>query len=164
MCDSDNVITDPDVCMMVNDTKNKLHLIKPCESEDKPICNFANINYTNPAKCEAAPPAELTYPGESCTKNSQCHSGLCVNGVCKGKGFNETCTDDYDCDAGYYCSDWDKKCKEQRQFGEVRNFDILVKYRTVHEILIVQTTVCAIVEYVFTITPLIISWPLIIQV
>jgi hypothetical protein len=119
MCDSANNITAPDMCMMVNDTKNKLHLIKPCESESKPICNFTTISYDSPAFCEAAPPASLTFPGESCSKNSECHSGQCSNGVCKGKSADQTCSDDYDCDVGYYCSSWDSKCRAQKQFGEV---------------------------------------------
>jgi len=121
MCDKHNVINVTDQCMMLNDTKSKLHLIKPCTHADKPICDYSSIAYGSPAYCVAdTTPKALTLPGEYCSKDSKCLSGKCRGGVCKGKSENAVCSSDSECDVGYFCSTTYKVCTAQQLFGQVR--------------------------------------------
>jgi hypothetical protein len=89
--------------MLVNDTKNKLHLIRPCSDTALSVCNFTDVSYGNPAQCVASAAKNLTLPGEICNVNADCRSSVCNSGICKGKAFNTSCTEDQDCDVGLFC-------------------------------------------------------------
>eukprot|EP00826_Nyctotherus_ovalis_P038648 TRINITY_DN3633_c0_g2_i10.p1 TRINITY_DN3633_c0_g2~~TRINITY_DN3633_c0_g2_i10.p1 ORF type:complete len:257 (-),score=20.26 TRINITY_DN3633_c0_g2_i10:280-1050(-) len=43
------------------------------------------------------------YPGDYCRNKIECHSGICEKEKCKGKGENEKCKKDIDCDVGLFC-------------------------------------------------------------
>ncbi len=121
MCDLQDAIEDPDVCMYINDTKNKLHLIQGCRDPAFPICDYSNISYGNPAYCIAKPPRAKTLPGESCRSDSDCHSNRCVSRRCQGNGYNQTCTSDHHCSSGMFCST-EERCAYQQLFGQVSFF------------------------------------------
>jgi hypothetical protein len=130
MCDLHDVITEPDMCVYVNDTKNKLHLLKPCTDSSKSFCNYSLAAYDSPVYCTASTETvNLTLPGEYCSLNSQCYSGICSSGVCQGAAYNQTCADDRDCAAGLYCFNQTLTCMYQQEFGAVilrSNFDLFV--------------------------------------
>lgn len=125
MCDFYNKIENETECMFFNDTKNKLRLLKPCANLNTQMCNWTGASYGKAAYCVDAPPAELTLPGELCSKNSECYSGVCSGGQCIGHMDNETCTDDRDCHVGTYCSTWEGKCRTQKEFGQVTSSFLL---------------------------------------
>jgi len=41
--------------------------------------------------------------GRNCTHNTQCYSGKCVDGSCRGRAAAETCVDSRDCDINMAC-------------------------------------------------------------
>ena len=124
MCDNHGVINVTNQCMYINDTKNKLHLLKPCTNPDKPICDYSAISYGNPAYCVAdTTPVELTLPGEYCSRNAQCLSGVC-KGTCRGKSAGTVCASDSECDVGMFCSATYKVCTKQQLFGQVYTSEI----------------------------------------
>lgn len=122
MCDNHGVINKTingtQQCMFINDTKNKLHLIKPCTNPAKPICDYSAIASGSPAYCVAdTTPVELTLPGEYCSKNAHCLSNSCRGGVCKGRALNALCDSDKQCDVGMFCSKTYGVCTAQQLFG-----------------------------------------------
>ena len=123
MCDYNDEIKEGGVCMIITDTKNKLHLVKPCTDPSYPICNYTDLVYNESAYCTApASPAVKrgsTLPGEKCKTSSECYSSTCKSGFCRGKKFNQTCSSDYDCDIGLFCSDTSNVCLYQKTFAAV---------------------------------------------
>jgi len=119
MCDTHDVIQEENVCMFINETKNKLHLIKPCTDPNFPVCDFSTVSYGNPAYCAPEKEVPLTLPGESCSKNSDCYSGRCISRICQGNVYNETCSTDNDCGVGLFCSN-EQRCTQQQLFGQVK--------------------------------------------
>ena len=123
MCDYNNQIQEAGVCMIITDTKNKLHLVKPCTNPLYPICNYTDLVSGQSAYC-AAPVAPVVargsiLPGEKCKNSASCYSGICLSGFCRGKPFNQTCSTDYDCDIGLFCSDTTFVCLLQKAFAAV---------------------------------------------
>ena len=76
-----------------------------CDSELAASDKFLNVT------CGQAPEPSPKYPGESCSNDTQCISGNCANGVCKGKPKAGTCSHNKDCDPGLYCS-FNDNCTE----------------------------------------------------
>lgn len=57
------------------------------------------------------------YPGDYCTKETQCISEICKNGACVGRIENDPCTNIYDCNPGLFCNTTAQTCKPQVQDG-----------------------------------------------
>jgi len=124
MCDTHNQIQEDNVCMFINETKNKLHLIKPCSDPDFPVCDYSTVAFGTPAYCVPKEAPQKTLAGESCSTNDDCYSGRCVSRICQGNAWNTTCATDNDCGVGLFCS-WEGRCANQQLFGQncTRDFD-----------------------------------------
>ena len=61
-------------------------------------------------------------PGYFCEYDSQCISGVCKDRTCIGKGLNEDCTNEYECNPGLYCKD--NKCATLLKEGSPCTKDI----------------------------------------
>mmetsp|Transcript_4658 Transcript_4658/g.4552 ORF Transcript_4658/g.4552 Transcript_4658/m.4552 type:complete len:336 (-) Transcript_4658:24-1031(-) len=77
--------------------------IKTCPKGD--YCNFVQIqaNQWNNVTCTVSPTPAPLYPGNLCTSGSQCISGTCLQGKCKGTFLGNPCHDSSECAVGSYC-------------------------------------------------------------
>lgn len=124
-----------DICVHVNDTRGKVHLLQTCPS-DKPVCPYETATWGTDAICQTAVAAAKLLPGEPCKSSAECYSSNCVKSTCVGKSATQTCIDDRDCDIGLFCNDTNA-CETQKQIAEVNLDDIALiklKNRTVQGI------------------------------
>lgn len=76
-----------------------------------PNNNISSIT-CNKQESEIDDEDSISYPGEPCNSNNDCYFQLnCLNNICYGKGFDEQCHFNIDCNAGLYCNDKENKCK-----------------------------------------------------
>lgn len=75
--------------------------LRVCKGEMK-ICDYHG-NFTTSDICSDHYTTGKMNPGEYCRNDAECVRGGCKNHHCGGKPANQTCADDFDCDAGLYC-------------------------------------------------------------
>ncbi|CAG9315931.1 unnamed protein product [Blepharisma stoltei] len=100
-CDTKNPWA-TETCLTYQEGSNKF-AIKECEN--KLYCNTQETlgNEWMNSTCGPAPTVAPAYPGMQCKANSDCLSGKCIGGACRGAIQNDPCNDDYDCNPGLYC-------------------------------------------------------------
>jgi hypothetical protein len=60
-------------------------------------------------------------PGEGCSVNAHCESGVCTSKKCVGAKLDEACSAHIDCNVGLYCNASTKKCATQLVEGAACN-------------------------------------------
>jgi len=105
-CDS-NILTGEN-CSKINfESENVTIALKGCK-EDL-VCDVSPFNLQE-TSCSLYYTTTKFYPGEYCRNETECYSGICENGKCKGQEEDKDCTKDIDCDPGLYCLE--KFCKK----------------------------------------------------
>eukprot|EP00361_Fabrea_salina_P001189 CAMPEP_0202428950 /NCGR_PEP_ID=MMETSP1345-20130828/2835_1 /ASSEMBLY_ACC=CAM_ASM_000843 /TAXON_ID=342563 /ORGANISM="Fabrea Fabrea salina" /LENGTH=801 /DNA_ID=CAMNT_0049040067 /DNA_START=230 /DNA_END=2632 /DNA_ORIENTATION=+ len=102
-----------DLCFSPHDENYELEIC----SADKPYCDYKALNQS--AYCMEWPwPANNTkYPGDPCYGDSNCISGICLSGKCKGSLQGFSCSENSHCDVGLFCNSLGK-CQQQLAEGE----------------------------------------------
>ena len=90
-------------CVQYNATNNSYNLHSCLAGQFCPVALDSESN----ENCLTLPPSSQSfgYPGDTCTKNSDC-SGLaqnCTKGICYGFGVDHSCSDQPDCGVGLMC-------------------------------------------------------------
>lgn len=63
-------------------------------------------------------PEPIYYPGDFCSVNSQCSSGVCLSyGICDGQALHLNCSNVYDCNPGLACDVETLTCELQGEAG-----------------------------------------------
>lgn len=88
---------DTDTCIYKSHDTNYIH---PCSSGQ-----YCNATFTETNSTCVSPPIEegISYPGEHCQTNDTCKFGYCLDSICRGKHWLETCTSTDECNAGLFC-------------------------------------------------------------
>lgn len=108
----------PNVCVNISDSRRKVHLLQACPSGQYcPFSNIINTTKTNVTCLSKPSTSKNTLPGEYCSKNQDCLSVNCQNGICKGSTLQ--CSNHSDCDPGLYCDSMTNICLSQKTFGQV---------------------------------------------
>ena len=78
-----------------------IYYISPCSSG---VCQMS-LGYRN-STCmpESTSDLSIAYPGEKCSKDSDCDSNLCKENICKGSAKGKKCITNTDCNSGLYCN------------------------------------------------------------
>eukprot|EP00358_Blepharisma_japonicum_P002298 CAMPEP_0202947756 /NCGR_PEP_ID=MMETSP1395-20130829/12118_1 /ASSEMBLY_ACC=CAM_ASM_000871 /TAXON_ID=5961 /ORGANISM="Blepharisma japonicum, Strain Stock R1072" /LENGTH=359 /DNA_ID=CAMNT_0049649253 /DNA_START=78 /DNA_END=1157 /DNA_ORIENTATION=+ len=98
------------------------YYVKPCSSS-KEYCPIAVQGNSTCAKIPDTPVDIVgLYPGEKCTKDSECRTNQveegktgCVDNICTGSSKGEGCESNADCKPGLYCSSG--TCQTQYSIG-----------------------------------------------
>lgn len=104
----------PEQCISVNKTSV---VIRTCDSSLVPYCQPLTSNTT----CIPKTPKNLTstaWPGEKCSKDSECAYGMCYKSKCNSFDFGKTCALDDQCNPGLFCNINTKTCEFQIYPGE----------------------------------------------
>lgn len=90
---------------------NTTYLVQACAAGS--YCPPVIAPATTASVCSVIPPVTvpLSYPGESCTANTNCYSNICTSGFCVGAAAGASCsgtivgyTQNVNCAAGLYCN------------------------------------------------------------
>lgn len=108
-------------------------------AEFKMPSNFCSVSYNNTfflAPCDTSHYCEIPtgqcqkipsnlpqpqYPGEPCTKSSDCTTNSCVQSICKGLSSNSTCLSHEECDPGLRC--YKESCQKQLDVTDMNCFN-----------------------------------------
>ena len=120
LCDINQTVSNySSTCARVYDLKNQIIYLDNCPFENiNQTCNWENAQFNSYGNCSDMIQQQLTLPGEFCQRNIDCQSGTCINNICIGNQFNQSCNNDTDCDVGLYCSD-QGSCQNQNYIGQV---------------------------------------------
>ncbi|CAG9327172.1 unnamed protein product [Blepharisma stoltei] len=81
------------------------YYLNPCQSKVVPFCQptlgLSNITCVNTPKPQLI---GISLPGEMCTNDLSCDSGVCDNGICNSLNYLGNCTIHDECNPGLYCS------------------------------------------------------------
>ncbi|CAG9319221.1 unnamed protein product [Blepharisma stoltei] len=95
------------------------YYVNPCTSLKAPYCTPSVMANSTCEPTPSTPPLNA-WPGEKCTKNSDCNSlharGGCVGGTCVGSALNEICYTNDDCNPGLRC--FNEICQPQIPIGQ----------------------------------------------
>ena len=69
----------------------------------KGICSPSYGTQNSTCTGEARSTALSSFPGTHCSSSSECYSGYCYKGICKGSELSQSCASNYDCDPDLYC-------------------------------------------------------------
>ena len=67
------------------------------------ICSPSYGTQNSTCSGQARSTSLSNFPGTQCTSSSDCYSGYCFKGICKGSELSQACSSNYDCDPGLYC-------------------------------------------------------------
>jgi hypothetical protein len=89
--------------------------VTPCGNKEM-SCDVENPEQQHTAFWCSYYEAKDLVAGEKCRHDHECYSQECINSLCTGRGYNETCADDKHCDIGFSCQiknyyEWDTKAK-----------------------------------------------------
>ena len=90
---------------------------------------FCDIHFNeDPDVCSEKKLIAHLYPGEYCSDNLECLSGLCnvtsnttSNKYCIGKVLGDSCTQNIDCNPNLYCDTASNTCLAAKKLGETCN-------------------------------------------
>ncbi|OMJ72911.1 hypothetical protein SteCoe_28528 [Stentor coeruleus] len=92
--------------------KNNLAQVSSCDPNQ--VCNITSLSSPINVTCTDLQ-TPTRYPGDLCSYNSQCTSGLCSDKICSGPGFQQPCTVEIGCSPGFYCLN--NLCQNQVRIG-----------------------------------------------
>lgn len=82
---------------------NKTYQLSTC-LDSRPYCDTSNMAIDS--LCSSTYPKDgstLAFPGEPCSKDSDCELDLCLGSTCFGKVLNEDCESNLECNPGLRC-------------------------------------------------------------
>lgn len=100
-----------DACMEVTESPSGVtYKLSPCPSSSQ-VCNIFDLSSTTKF-CVDASSIKTLYPGEHCTKSSECLRGECDSKLskCQASKLDGACASDIDCNPGLYCDG--EKCQK----------------------------------------------------
>ena len=96
-------------------SSNRTYVLSSCPAS-RPYCDTSNL--AAPSTCSSEFPKDqssLSYPGESCTVNSDCYSNFCISSMCFGKVLQNDCQSNLECNPGLRC--YQGKCSTLLRAG-----------------------------------------------
>jgi len=86
--------------------------LEECNSEDHSCAHGAKLPLGKTTTCQAIPDYKhKQLPGIECSIDSECLSGPCLNGICRGADKGGKCEVDHDCDIDTFCDKQAKRCQ-----------------------------------------------------
>lgn len=95
-----------------------------CDVGGEPNIVFYNgSNVTGTCEDIKYPDSTVRFPGEECSKSSECFpydnvAGLCMSGKCVGYNETQSCNTTVQCSAGLYCNKTTTNCEKQKGKGD----------------------------------------------